>query len=82
MIELDVYPHKDEVEQLLAECMWPDEERIQRELNSYKNDNSKTLLGKIINNELVDFYRRIGFKIHSLGEKYPGLERFMCIYER
>jgi ribosomal protein S18 acetylase RimI-like enzyme len=31
--------------------------------------------------EAVDFYRNIGFEVHSLGEKYPGVERFRCIYE-
>ena len=27
----------------------------------------------------VDFYKKIGFNITSLGEKYPGVERFKCI---
>ncbi len=27
----------------------------------------------------VDFYRRLGFQITSLGEKYPGVERFRCL---
>ncbi|WP_442604321.1 GNAT family N-acetyltransferase [Paenibacillus sp. KN14-4R] len=31
--------------------------------------------------EAVDFYRSIGFTIVSLGEKYPGVERFECKYE-
>lgn len=26
----------------------------------------------------VEFYRKYGFEITSLGEKYPGVERFMC----
>jgi ribosomal protein S18 acetylase RimI-like enzyme len=30
--------------------------------------------------ETVDFYRSIGFTIESLGEKYPGTERFKCTY--
>jgi ribosomal protein S18 acetylase RimI-like enzyme len=30
--------------------------------------------------ETVDFYRNIGFEIVSLGEKYPGVERFRCTY--
>lgn len=29
----------------------------------------------------VEFYRRYGFSISSLGEKYPGVERFRCIYQ-
>ncbi|MFS0727680.1 GNAT family N-acetyltransferase [Paenibacillus sp. 1P07SE] len=30
--------------------------------------------------DAVQFYRHIGFQIKSLGEKYPGVERFRCIY--
>jgi ribosomal protein S18 acetylase RimI-like enzyme len=29
----------------------------------------------------VDFYRNVGFAIVSLGELYPGVERFQCIYD-
>ena len=29
-------------------------------------------------NDTVQFYRRIGFQIKSLGKKYPGVERFEC----
>ncbi|MGE7945798.1 GNAT family N-acetyltransferase [Lysinibacillus sp. NPDC093688] len=29
--------------------------------------------------DAVDFYKNYGFKITSLGEKYPGVERFQCI---
>ena len=29
-------------------------------------------------NDAVGFYRRCGFSIASLGEKYPGIERFEC----
>ncbi|WP_054956430.1 GNAT family N-acetyltransferase [Paenibacillus dakarensis] len=31
--------------------------------------------------ESVGFYRSIGFEIYSLGETYPGVERFRCVYE-
>lgn len=31
--------------------------------------------------EAVDFYRSVGFTVESLGEKYPGVERFLCVYE-
>ncbi|SMC02405.1 Acetyltransferase (GNAT) domain-containing protein [Sulfobacillus thermosulfidooxidans DSM 9293] len=30
--------------------------------------------------DTVDFYRRCGFVISSLGEKYPGVERFHCLW--
>lgn len=32
--------------------------------------------------EAVGFYRSIGFEIQSLGEKYLGVERFRCRYEK
>jgi N-acetylglutamate synthase-like GNAT family acetyltransferase len=32
--------------------------------------------------DAVDFYRNYGFEITSLGEKYPGVERFLCVYKR
>ena len=28
--------------------------------------------------DAVEFYRKIGFEIQSIGEKYPGTERFLC----
>lgn len=30
--------------------------------------------------DAVGFYSKIGFSIMSLGEKYPGVERFECVY--
>src|SRR5262249_13353127 len=30
----------------------------------------------------VGFYERCGFTITSLGEKYPGIERFACTYTK
>jgi ribosomal protein S18 acetylase RimI-like enzyme len=29
--------------------------------------------------EAVGFYERLGFTAASLGEKYPGIERFRCV---
>ena len=29
--------------------------------------------------EAVGFYRKCGFKVESLGELYPGVERFRCV---
>jgi ribosomal protein S18 acetylase RimI-like enzyme len=31
--------------------------------------------------DAVNFYRNVGFAIVSLGELYPGVERFQCIYD-
>jgi ribosomal protein S18 acetylase RimI-like enzyme len=133
-INLKEIHDSDEVRLLLAECMWPDNERILQELHKYKVDDTRFLYGRFISNELVgiigliqlsplefelkhiairsdyrkqgigrgmiyesvkmnrinkliaetdkdavNFYRNIGFEIKSLGEKYPGVERFQCI---
>ncbi|GGH81123.1 ribosomal protein S18 acetylase RimI-like enzyme [Pullulanibacillus pueri] len=32
-------------------------------------------------NDAINFYRKYGFEIKSLGEKYPGVERFQCIFK-
>ncbi|MGO4789436.1 GNAT family N-acetyltransferase [Paenibacillus sp. 2KB_20] len=133
MINLKEYHEVTLVSNLLAECMWPDNERILQELNMYKVDDARKLFGRLKNNELigliglihlstkevelkhiairsdyrrqgigremineyikkneinkmiaethkdaVNFYKNIGFEIMSLGEKYPGVERFQC----
>ncbi|WP_166237729.1 GNAT family N-acetyltransferase [Paenibacillus turpanensis] len=31
--------------------------------------------------EAIEFYRNIGFAVESLGELYPGVERFRCTYD-
>ncbi|AKP76820.1 GNAT family N-acetyltransferase [Priestia aryabhattai] len=31
--------------------------------------------------EAVNFYSKFGFQITSLGEKYPGVERFLCEFK-
>jgi len=38
-------------------------------------------LGAETDRDAVDFYRRLGFVVTSLGEKYPGVERFACRWE-
>ncbi|WP_161497064.1 GNAT family N-acetyltransferase [Pradoshia eiseniae] len=44
------------------------------------NDPSiKTVIAET-DKEAVSFYRKFGFHITSLGEKYPGVERFACQY--
>jgi ribosomal protein S18 acetylase RimI-like enzyme len=32
--------------------------------------------------DAVDFYIRFGFEVTSLGDKYPGVERFACRWSR
>ena len=40
---------------------------------------SKSIVAET-DHEAVHFYEKNGFSITSLGEKYPGVERFLCIY--
>jgi RimJ/RimL family protein N-acetyltransferase len=53
LVKLKHYKDLSEVKYLLAECMWPDEERISNELNKYLKSNSMELLGRLLNDELV-----------------------------
>jgi ribosomal protein S18 acetylase RimI-like enzyme len=40
-----------------------------------------SLLSAETDRDAVEFYRKYGFEIVSLGEKYPGVERFRCEYK-
>ncbi len=31
--------------------------------------------------ETVEFFRNVGFEIRSLGEKFPGAEKFLCSFQ-
>ncbi|WP_141433913.1 GNAT family N-acetyltransferase [Bacillus sp. 03113] len=44
------------------------------------NKYSMNIITAETDNDSVDFYRKYGFKIISLGERYPGVERFLCEY--
>ncbi|PEL19002.1 GNAT family N-acetyltransferase [Bacillus wiedmannii] len=41
-----------------------------------------TYLQAETDDEAVEFYKKIGFQVKSLGEKYPGIERFHCYLEK
>ena len=135
MISLKDYEDLGELKLLMAECMWANDERIDNELKTYIDNDSRELVGSLNNDELVGligviyestneielkhiaikpnyrgkgigsemvnefiktkkivrikaetdkdtvgFYEKNGFSITSLGEKYPGVERFECIF--
>ncbi|MGG2933616.1 GNAT family N-acetyltransferase [Bacillus pacificus] len=40
-----------------------------------------TYLEAETDDEAVEFYKKIGFQVKSLGEKYRGIERFQCYLE-
>jgi ribosomal protein S18 acetylase RimI-like enzyme len=50
---------------------------IQGYLDIYKD----STLEAETDGDAVGFYHRLGFKIRSLGEKYPGIQRFLCTYD-
>ncbi len=41
-----------------------------------------SLISAETDHDAVAFYRNYGFTITSLGEKYPGVERFLCEYKK
>ena len=47
-------------------------------LNFIMKHHSFNLLCAETDNEAVAFYRNCGFTVKSLGEKYVGVERFLC----
>jgi len=46
----------------------------------YIADNGILIIKAETDLEAVDFYKNIGFHILNLGEKYPGVNRYRCIY--
>lgn len=42
---------------------------------------SLSILYAETDHEAVGFYQHCGFNVQSLGEKYPGVERFECAYQ-
>ncbi len=49
-------------------------------LELLSKENPKEIIAET-DDETLDFYRHIGFEIRSLGEKYPGVERYICSYK-
>ena len=43
---------------------------------------SVNLISAETDKDAVNFYRNCGFKIISLGEKYPGVDRFLCEFRK
>lgn len=43
---------------------------------------SVKLLEAETDGDAVGFYRNCGFEIEDLGEKYPGVTRYLCIYKQ
>jgi ribosomal protein S18 acetylase RimI-like enzyme len=136
LIDLKMYKNLNEVKALLGECMWPDDDKIQNELNQYFEWGARELFGEVNDDKLVGligviyetadavelkhiaihadfrgkgigsklinefikakkivrikaetdqdavgFYKKMGFAITSLGEKYAGVERFECVFQ-
>jgi len=48
-------------------------------IQTYHSEHSSIQLFAETDREAVGFYRQSGFAIYSLGEKYPGVERFRCV---
>lgn len=46
-----------------------------------KNKHSLSIICAETDKDAIHFYKNFGFTITSLGEKYPGVERFKCVLE-
>lgn len=53
-----------------------------RMIDGICTQHSLSMISAETDGDAVDFYKSIGFTITSLGEKYPGVERFWCEYLR
>ena len=51
-------------------------------INNIIEQNKITILSAETDNDAVGFYKKCGFTITSLGEKYPGVERFECLLKK
>jgi ribosomal protein S18 acetylase RimI-like enzyme len=49
-------------------------------INELKKENGSFIIEAETSNDAVGFYHANGFRINSLGEKYPGIIRYQCIY--
>ncbi|MGE6539177.1 GNAT family N-acetyltransferase [Bacillus luti] len=53
-----------------------------RMINEIVRVHQLTYIEAETDDEAVEFYKKSGFEIKSLGEKYPGIERFHCYLEK
>ena len=54
---------------------------IGRKMIQYINDKYKTIIAET-DKDAIDFYKSYGFTVISLGQTYPGVERFNCMITR
>ena len=45
------------------------------------SENEDSTITAETDDDAVRFYHSLGFRIYSLGEKYPGIVRYSCIYD-
>ncbi|MFS1514450.1 GNAT family N-acetyltransferase [Chengkuizengella sp. SCS-71B] len=50
-------------------------------INAMINLKKPTQVMAETDDDAVDFYRSSGFTVYSLGEKFPGVERYRCEFE-
>jgi ribosomal protein S18 acetylase RimI-like enzyme len=51
-------------------------------IEAVMKDQSLKYLEAETDDEAVGFYERMGFRIESLGEKYPGVVRYRCVLSK
>ncbi|ANF96805.1 GNAT family N-acetyltransferase [Paenibacillus bovis] len=78
---MGIHVHSSVVHEIAHLSVMPDEQHVgigRQMIQAYHRDYPHIQLFAETDKEAVGFYRRSGFVISSLGEKYPGVERFHC----
>ncbi|MCA0969004.1 GNAT family N-acetyltransferase [Halobacillus litoralis] len=55
---------------------------IGKEMIDYLKQGLFSAIQAETDNDAVHFYQKQGFQVTSLGEKYPGVERFLCVWQK
>lgn len=78
---LEIGSNRYEIKALFVEREWRKEGVGRRLVNGLITDRRDPVIVAETDGDAVGFYHSLGFKIHSLGEIYPGIERFNCVYD-
>lgn len=71
-----------EISHLAVEASHRGEGRGRRLVESVQRAVASRVCWLTTDDDAVGFYRRLGFAVHSLGERYPGRERFLALRSR
>lgn len=72
-------PHEAEIRHLAVKASWRGRTIGSAMIAEIAGWDRVELIRAETDQDAVGFYRHAGFEIKSLGEKYPGVERFECV---